>query len=258
MIEPVEVIRADALSGVPHGFLGRRGGVSTGLVAGLNVGLGADDDGAAVAENRHRAAQAVLPGAQLVTVYQIHSADAVIVDDPWPQDDRPRADALVTNRPGLLLGIVTADCAPVLLADVEAGVIGAAHAGWRGAHGGVLEATVAAMVQLGAVPSRIAAAIGPAIAQASYEVDEGFRANFTDDAGCYFAPGRAGHWQFNLEAYAANRLARAGLGRIDPLGLDTYPDDTRFYSFRRATHRNEPTYGRQFSLIGLPVTAGAN
>lgn len=251
--EPVEVIRAPVLSGVPHGFLGRRGGVSTGLVAGLNVGLGAQDDGAAVAENRRRAVQAVLPGAQLVTVYQVHSAQAVIVDDPWPQDDRPRADALVTNRAGLVLGIVTADCAPVLLADRQAGVIAAAHAGWRGAHGGVLEATVTAMEQLGAQPSRVVAAVGPVIAQASYEVDDGFRVHFTEQDARFFAPGRAGHWQFDLPAYVASRLVRAGIGRVDLLGLDTYADDARFYSFRRATHGSEPTYGRQFSLIGLPL-----
>lgn len=253
MADAVEVIRADGLAGVPHGFLGRRGGVSTGLVAGLNVGLGAADDGAAVEENRRRAVQAVLPGAQLVTVYQIHSAEAVAVDAPWPQHDRPRADALVTNRPGLVLGIVTADCAPVLLADVQAGVIGAAHAGWRGAHGGVLESTVAAMVRLGADASRIAAAVGPCIGQASYEVDDGFRTQFAAEDGRFFAVGRGGHWQFDLPAYCLHRLALAGVASADTLGLDTYADSGRFYSYRRATHRNEPTYGRQFSLIGLGV-----
>lgn len=250
--QPVEVIRSAALAGVLHGFLGRRGGVSTGVVAGLNVGLGAEDDGAAVAENRRRAAAAVLPGARLVTVYQIHSARAVAVAQPWAEDQRPRADALVTDQPGLLLGIVTADCAPVLLADPEAGVIGAAHAGWRGAHGGVLEATVAAMVQLGAQPGRIAAAIGPAIAQASYEVDGPFRDQFGAADGRFFAPGRAGHWQFDLAGYAAHRLRLADVGVVDPLGLDTYAQGERFYSFRRATHRGEASYGRQFSLIGLP------
>jgi YfiH family protein len=249
---PVDVIRSAVLDGVAHGFLGRRGGLSTGVVAGLNVGLGADDDGAVVAHNRRRAADAVLPGARLVTVYQIHSAEAVVVRDPWPEQDRPHADALVTDRPDLLLGIVTADCAPVLLADVQAGVIGAAHAGWRGAHGGVLEATVAAMETLGARAERICAAIGPAIAQASYEVDAAFRTNFTPADARFFAPGRSGHWQFDLEGYAAQRLERAGVGRIDPMGLDTYPEDAGFYSFRRASHRAEPTYGRQFSLIGLP------
>lgn len=253
MAEPVEVIRSDALEGIPHGFLGRRGGVSQGVVAGLNIGHGAKDETEAVAENRRRALAAVLPGAALATVYQVHSADVVEVHVPWPHEERPRADAMVTDRPGLLLGIVTADCAPVLLADREAGVIGAAHAGWRGAHGGVIEATVAAMERLGARAGRIAAAIGPAIAQASYEVDARFRDSFPAGDERFFAPGRAGHWQFDLEGYAAARLRSAGVGTVDPLGLDTYPDDTRFFSYRRSVHRGEPTYGRQFSLIGLPV-----
>lgn len=193
----------------------------------------------------------MLPGARLATLYQVHSPDAVEVREPWPHDERPRADAMVTDRPGLLLGVVTADCAPVLLADVEAGVIGAAHAGWRGAHGGVLESTVAAMERLGARASRIVAAIGPAIAQPSYEVDERFRDNFTGADERFFAPGRVGHWQFDLEGYATARLRAAGVGTIDALGLDTYADEARFFSYRRATHRGEPTYGRQFSLIGL-------
>ena len=176
MAEDAEIIRSAALGGIPHGFLGRRGGVSEGVVASLNVGHGADDDEEAVAENRRRAVAAVLPGAALATVYQIHSPDAVSVVRAWPHAERPRADAMATDRPGILLGVVTADCAPVLLADLEAGVIGAAHAGWRGAHGGVLEAVVGEMVGLGANRERIIAAIGPAIAQPSYEVDEAFRA----------------------------------------------------------------------------------
>lgn len=251
--EPVEVIRSEGLQGIPHGFLGRRGGISEGLVAGLNVGLGAGDDHGAVAENRRRAVQAVLPGAALATVYQVHSADAVTVTAPWPQDARPQADAMATDRPGPLLGILTADCAPVLFADREARVVGAAHAGWRGAHGGVLEAALAEMERLGARRERIAAAIGPAIGQGSYEVDEGFRDRFSEADERFFAPGRAGHWQFDLEGYAASRLARAGVGRVDRLGLDTYADEGRFFSYRRATHRGEPTYGRQYSLIGLPA-----
>jgi polyphenol oxidase len=254
--EPVEVIRAEALAGVSHGFFGRRGGVSRGVLAGLNVGLGADDEPDAVAENRRRAVEAVLPGAELVTVYQVHSPDVVRVDGPWP-DERPRADAMVTGRPGLLLGIVTADCAPVLLADNEARVIGAAHAGWRGAHGGVLENTVKAMEALGARPERIAAAIGPAIAQASYEVDEGFRARFQPEDERFFAPGAPERWQFDLEAYAADRLRRSGVGRVEGLGLDTYAAPDRFFSYRRATHRGVPTYGRQFALIGLPPAHSA-
>jgi len=248
----VEVIRSAALDGIPHGFLGRRGGVSEGLIAGLNVGLGAGDDEAAVAENRRRAIDAVLPGAPLATVYQVHSADAVTVVRPWPHADRPRADAMATDRPGVLLGVVTADCAPVLFADVDAGVVGAAHAGWRGAHGGVLEAVVGEMAGLGARRGRIVAAIGPAIAQASYEVDEAFRGHFTAADERFFAQGRSGRWQFDLEGYAAARLERAGVGTVDRLGLDTYPDAERFFSYRRATHRDEPAYGRQISLIALP------
>jgi YfiH family protein len=249
--EDVEVVRSPVLEGVAHGFLGRRGGVSVGAIAGLNVGHGAEDASEAVAENRRRAVAAVLPGAALATVYQVHSPDAVEVREPWPHHERPRADAMVTDRPGLLLGVVTADCAPVLLADREAGVIGAAHAGWRGAHGGVIEATVAAMERLGARAGGIAATIGPAIAQASYEVDSRFRDGFAAADDRFFAPGSPGHWQFDLEGYVAQRLRTAGVGAVAPLGLDTYADEARFFSYRRATHRSEPTYGRQFSLIGL-------
>ena len=252
MAEPVEVIRSPTLEGIAHGFLGRRGGVSLGTIAGLNVGHGAEDDSEAVAENRRRAVAAVLPGAKLATVYQVHSPDAVEVCEPWPHDERPRADALVTDRPGVLLGVVTADCAPVLLADHEAGVVGAAHAGWRGAHGGVLANVVAAMERLGARADRIVAAVGPAIAQPSYEVDARFRENFTADDERFFAAGHEGHWQFDLEGYVAARLRAAGVGTVDRLRLDTYADEGRFFSYRRATHRGEPTYGRQFSLIGLP------
>lgn len=249
---PVEVVRASLLGGLPHGFLGRRGGVSQGEAAGLNIGLGAEDEPASVAENRRRAVAAVMPSAQLVTVYQVHSPDVVVAQPGWPDAERPRADALVTDRPGLLLGIVTADCAPVLLADHSAGVVGAAHAGWRGAFGGVIEQTVAAMQRLGAQPDRIVAAVGPAIAQPSYEVDSGFRAQFAEGDEPFFAPGRPEHWQFDLEGYVAARLNAAGVGQVEKLGIDTYVDDSRFFSFRRATHRKEGTYGRQFSLIGLP------
>lgn len=249
----MEVVRAKALAGVPHGFLGRAGGVSTGIVAGLNVGLGSGDDGDAVRENRARAAAAVMPGAPLVTVYQVHSPDCVTVRDPWADADRPHADALVTDRPGILLGVVTADCAPVLLADAEAGVVGAAHAGWKGALGGVIGNTVAAMVALGARPGRIAAAIGPTIAQPSYEVDDAFRQRFLAGEPArdrFFAAGAPGHWQFDLESFVADRLAAAGVGSVEPLGLDTYSAPERFFSFRRATHRHEPAYGRQIALIG--------
>jgi polyphenol oxidase len=226
------------------------------MVAGLNIGHGAEDDAEAVSENRRRAVAAVLPEAKLATVYQMHSPDVVEVDAPWPHDERPRADAMVTNRPGLLLGIVTADCAPVLLADREAGVIGAAHAGWRGAFGGVLENTVAAMERLGARRERIVAAIGPTIAQPSYEVDSSFHDRLVDHDAAnidLLEPGAANHYQFDLPAYVERRLRYYGAGveTVEDLGLDTYADDDRFFSYRRATHRGEPTYGRQFSLIGL-------
>ena len=252
MGDAVEVVRADVLSAVRHGFLGRRGGVSVGAVAGLNCGLGAGDDAATVAENRARAVAAVAPGARLVTVYQVHSALCVGAGD-WADDARPHADALVSDRPGVVLGILTADCAPVLLADVAAGVIGAAHAGWKGAFGGVCEATVEAMVALGAERGRIVAAVGPCIAQASYEVDEAFCERFVAEDADYvrfFAEGRAGHAQFALEGFVASRLRRMGVV-VEELAIDTYADADRFYSFRRATHRGEASYGRQISLIAL-------
>ena len=250
----IDVIRARALDGVSHGFLGRRGGVSTGLVAGLNVGTGSADDPDAIAENRRRAGEAVLPGGRLVTVYQVHSPDAVAVIEPFEDRLRPRADALVTDRPGLALGILTADCAPVLLADREAGVVGAAHAGWKGAIGGVTDSTIALMETLGARRERIAAAVGPCIARASYEVDAGFFRRFAEENSAnerFFADGRPGHYQFDLEAYVAHRLASAGIRTVETLGLDTYSDENRFYSFRRATHRGEPDYGRQIAIIGI-------
>jgi YfiH family protein len=251
----VEAIRAAALAEVPHGFLGRKGGVSTGVCAGLNVGWGSGDDREAVAENRRRAVEAVAPGAELVTVHQVHSAGAVHAEAPWPDDARPHADAIVTDRPGLALGILTADCTPVLLADVKAGVIGAAHAGWRGAFAGVIESTVALMVERGAARERIVAAIGPVIARKSYEVDDALFRRFAEADPAnegFFSPGREGHYQFDLEAYVLARLAEAGVTRAEALGLDTYVEPMRFFSFRRATHLGEATYGRQLSLIALP------
>jgi YfiH family protein len=191
-VSTVEVIRASALDGVRHGFFGRRGGVSSGVHAGLNVGTGSADEADAIAENRRRALAAVAPGAQLVTLYQVHSADAVTIIAPFEDALRPRADALVTDRPRLALGILTADCAPVLLADRTAGVVAAAHAGWKGAIGGVTDATLAAMEALGADRARITAAIGPCISRASYEVDDGFLQRFAavDHANeRFFAPG---------------------------------------------------------------------
>jgi len=250
----VDVVKAGALAGVAHGFLGRRGGVSTGQYLGLNVGTGSDDLPRAVEANRAMAAEAVLPGAELATVYQVHSADVVRIETPFPLDARPHADAMVTDRPGILLGIVTADCAPVLFADSEAGVIGAAHAGWRGAFAGICANTVAAMTELGARADHIAAAIGPCIAQASYEVDEGFYLRFlAQDEGFdrFFKPGRAGHHQFDLAAFVAADLAKAGVKRVEITGLDTYAGDDRFFSYRRATQAGQSGYGRQISLIGM-------
>ena len=251
---PVEVLRSRLLEGISHGFLGRRGGVSTGACAGLNVGLGSGDDREAIRTNRRLAVEAVAPGAQLVTVHQVHSPAAVAATAPWPDDARPHADALVTDRPGLALGILTADCTPVLFADREAGVIGAAHAGWKGAIGGVIGATVRAMEELGADRARIAAAVGPTIGRRSYEVDEAFFRRFVEEAPeneRFFSGGRADHHQFDLEAYVLARIAEAGIGRAEALGLDTYADADRFYSYRRATHRGEADYGRQISLIAL-------
>lgn len=252
----VPVLHATALDGLPHGFLGRQGGVSEGIVAGLNVGLGSQDDRTSIAENRRRAVEAVLPGASLVTLHQVHSPDAIAVTAPYPDDARPHADALATATPGLLLGILTADCAPVLLADREAGVVGAAHAGWKGALGGVTDSVVAAMEGLGAHRDRIAAAVGPCIARASYEVDEAFFRRFCEadsENERFFLDGRAGHHQFDLEAYVGARLAAAGIGRVELLGEDTYANAEAYFSFRRATHRGEADYGRQIALIGLPA-----
>lgn len=250
----VEVVRAALLDGIPHGFLGRRGGVSQGLVAGLNVGWGSGDDRDAIAENRRRAMAAVRPGARLVTLHQVHSPTVVEAGD-WADDDRPHADAMITDRPGILLGILTADCAPVLLADRKAGVVGAAHAGWRGALLGVGEATVAAMERIGARRDRIAAAIGPCIAARNYEVDRDFRARIigaVPENDRFFSDGPAGKPHFDLEAYLAARLAAAGVSQVETLGLDTYASRDRFYSYRRASHGGEPSYGRQISLIGPP------
>ncbi|QDP19769.1 peptidoglycan editing factor PgeF [Sphingomonas xanthus] len=250
----LDIVRTAALEGVAHGFFGREGGLFQGPAAGLNCGLGSNDDPAAVRANRRLAADAVLPGCGLASVYQIHSPEAVIVSEANEGQPRPRADALVTDRPGLLLGIVTADCAPVLLADTEAGVVGAAHAGWRGATAGVTDRTIAAMLSLGARIERIAAAVGPCIARSSYEVDHDFadRLLTADESNERFlSSGPGDRPRFDLEAYVVARLAAAGVRRIEAVGLDTYVLADRFYSFRRATHRGEPDYGRQISLIAL-------
>lgn len=253
MNEAAEVLTHTALDGTAHGFLGRTGGVSLGLHAGLNVSY-SEDDPVHTAENRRRAGEAVLPGARLLTCYQVHSTDVITVNAPWDDADRPHADALVTNRPGLLLGVLTADCAPVLFFDATAGVIGAAHAGWKGALGGVTDRTVEAMEALGADRARIAAVVGPCIAQASYEVDAAFEDRFVtaDSANqWFFSAGRTGHAQFDLEGYVAARLTKAGIGTVAKMDEDTYAQDQRFYSFRRATHAGDAGYGRQISLIGM-------
>lgn len=194
---------------------------------------------------------AVLPGAMVASVRQVHGAKAVTATQAF-EDMGLEADAIVTDRRGVLLSIVTADCAPVLLADGQAGVVGAAHAGWRGALAGILEHTLELMIEHGARRERMVAAIGPAIAQASYEVDAALRERFPAAAERYFAPGRAGHWQFDLPGYVAGRLHAAGVGKVDTLAADTYADEARFHSYRRASHRDGETTGRQTSVIGLP------
>jgi YfiH family protein len=253
--QTVDFLTTPALAGTRHGFLTRRGGVSAGLFASLNVGLGSSDDRAAVQENRRRAVDAVAPGAALVTLHQVHSATVVPVTAAFPDAERPPADAMVTATPGLALGILTADCAPILFADVAAGVIGAAHSGWKGALADIGPATVAAMEALGASRGRIVAAIGPTIARASYEVDLAFVARFCasdPENEAFFAAGKPGHAQFDLEGYIAARLALAGVRKVVAMGVDTYPDAARWFSFRRTTHAGEPDYGRQLSVIALP------
>ena len=241
-----------AAPNIDHGFFGRPGGVSTGVYAGLNCGPGSGDVSEAVSENRRRA-MAALGNATLVTCYQVHSATAVTVTVPW--EIAPHADAMASNMPGLALGILTADCAPVLLADADAGVIGAAHAGWKGVLGGVTDAVIAAMETLGARRTHIAAAVGPCIAQPSYEVDGAFRDRFVTadaDNADFFSPGkRDGHFHFALEAYVVSRLRLAGVYDIAALHADTYADASAFFSFRRATHRGESDYGRDLSAIAL-------
>lgn len=236
-----------------HGFFGREGGVSGGIYAGLNCGTGSYDNKLAVAENRRRVAAAMgMKPENLTTVHQVHSPNVVVVNATITGNP-PQADAMVTDVPGVLLGILTADCAPVLFADHNAGVVGAAHAGWGGAYGGVLENTVMAMEKLGADRARIRAVVGPCIAQASYEVGPEFIDRFSaDDRAQYFIRSdRAGHYRFDLPAYAIGRLRGAGLQRIAVLAMDTYTEADYFFSYRRATHHGEPDYGRQISVIGL-------
>lgn len=246
----------DGLVGIRHGFFTREGGISEGIYASLNCGFGSGDDAGRIARNRAVAAESlsVAPD-NLVTVFQCHSPAAVIVERPWRHEDSPEADAMATAESAIAIGILTADCAPVLLADAEACVVGAAHAGWKGALGGVLEATVAAMEELGAEAERMVAAVGPCIGPISYEVGPEFRERFMDeDAGneVFFQPSeRGGHHLFDLGGYAHRRLRWRGVGTVEMLGTDTYADEERFFSYRRATHRGETDYGRNLSAIVL-------
>jgi polyphenol oxidase len=253
------MLTADEFAALPslrHGFFTRLGGVSDGRYDSMNCGLGSGDAPDRVAENRARAmARLGLPGDALVTARQVHSARAVVVDAPWTAADRPELDGLATRTPGLALGILTADCAPVLFADAEAGVVGAAHAGWRGAKDGILEATIAAMETLGARREAITAAIGPCIRQGSYEVTDEFRdallAGRPSDGGFFVGGVRPGRWQFDLPGYVAGRLAAAGIATLSVLPHDPCADAGRFFSYRRVTLDGGGDYGRQLSTIAL-------
>ncbi len=258
MSETAEFLTDAALVGVTHGFFTRNGGASAGAFGTLNCSLNGRDDAALVAENRARAMRAlgVAPDA-LFGLHQVHGAAVAVLDEAgWPEDARPQADGIVTRRRGVALGIVTADCGPVLFADAEAGVVGACHAGWRGAVLGVLEATVDAMALLGAQPDRVVAVLGPCIAQPSYEVGADLRdqvlARAAEDARFFVAGDRAGKWRFDLPGYCLARLRTLGLRAVAGLGVDTYADDRRFFSYRRATHDGTLPIGHQLSAIALP------
>jgi YfiH family protein len=253
---PITCPELAKLPHIRHGFFTRKGGTSTGLYASLNCGYGSGDDLDIVTENRKKiAAKLHVPVDSLCTAFQIHSPDVLVIDKPWLWEDAPEADALVTRTPGIALGILTADCLPVLFADTTRGIIGAAHAGWKGAIGGVLEATIDAMIRIGARPETITATIGPAIAQGSYEVGMEFHDRFIahDPANTlYFIHGgRPDHFLFDLKAYAKDRLRNAGLSLINVLAPDTCLQENDFFSYRRATLRGEPVYGRQISAISL-------
>ncbi len=244
-----------AIPGLRHAFFSREGGVSDGVYAGLNGGLGSNDDPANVIENRRRMAEQMgVTSEQFLSVHQIHSPDAVVATGPWPSETRPRADAIVTRTEGLAIGITTADCGPILFADPAARVIGAAHAGWKGALTGVVESTIDAMEKLGADRGSMVVAIGPLIRQNSYEVGGEFVDRFVDaDAGnaSFFIPSvRSGHAMFDLAGFIRMRLERAGVLMIDDIGVDTYSDE-RFYSYRRSVHRKEADYGRHVHAIAL-------
>lgn len=245
-----------ALPGVSHAFFTREGGVSGGIYASLNGGLGSNDDPEAVRENRRRmeATLGVAPG-RLAVPWQVHSAEAVATDGPWLRETSPHVDGVATATPGLAVAVTIADCCPILFADPKARVVAAAHAGWKGAIGGVLEATLARMEELGARRADTVAALGPCIRQRSYEVGPEFAARFTaedpENARFFEPSARPGHAMFELGGYVVERLRRAGLADVDDLGLDTYSDERRFFSFRRTTHRAEPDYGRMIAAIAL-------
>lgn len=244
-----------AVPGLRHAFFTRDGGVSDGIYAGLNGGLGSNDDPAHVGENRRRMAEQMgVAPTHLVGVHQIHSPDALVATGPWPSADRPKADALVTQNEGLAISVTTADCGPILFVDPKSRVIGAAHAGWKGALTGVLESTIDAMEKLGAGRSDIVAAIGPLIRQPSYEVGSEFVERFVNtdaENALFFLPGaRNGHAMFDLAGFIRMRLENAGILMIDDLGVDTYSDE-RFFSYRRSVHRKEPDYGRHVHAIAL-------
>lgn len=244
-----------ALSDIRHTFFTRAGGVSEGLYASLNAGLGSNDDPARVAENRRRMAMHLGVSADaLISCHQIHSPDVIVATGPHDGGPRPKADAVVSATPGVACGVATADCGPVLFADPIARVVGAAHAGWKGALGGVLEATVEAMEKLGASRADTVAVIGPLIRQESYEVSKGFEDTFLAQEWSYsrfFRAGKSGHAFFDLPGFIRERLVVAGVGQVEDLGLDTYADEARFFSFRRTTHRGEPDYGRHIAAITL-------
>jgi polyphenol oxidase len=242
--------------GLSHGFFTRGGGHSTGIFASLNCGLGSGDDPEVVMMNRSVVERALGVGEkQLISAFQVHSADVVVVDRPWSTDARPKVDGVVTKTKGIALGVLTADCGPVLFSDAEAGVIGACHAGWKGALTGVTDSTIAAMEKLGAKRDRMVAVLGPMISKAAYEVGPEFPSLFlaqsADCARFFTASTKAEHFMFDLPAYIMLRLKQAGLGRAHDLALCTYSDEARFYSYRRATHRGEKDYGRLVSAIAL-------
>ena len=248
--------RSLLFAGIRHAFFTRQGGVSGGLYASLNGGIGSRDNAAHVTENRARMAAALdIEPHCLLSAFQCHSPDVVVVEAPWPPQARPRADGLVTRTPGLAIGVTTADCGPVLLADPKARVIGAAHAGWRGALAGIVEATVTAMERLGAARGQIRGALGPMIRQENYEVGPDLIARFAvEDAASdrFFRPApRSGHALFDLAGYIGAQLARAGIKEVEDVGLCTYADAAQFFSFRRSTHRAEADYGRHVNAIAL-------